>query len=68
MPCVPGKEKNGTMRSYTSMKASEVHPKQITASDVAAAIEEVGSMNTARDGVRRHKEFALRHGKGNQFE
>lgn len=50
------------------MKASEVHPKQITASDVGAAIEEVGSMNTARDGVRRHKEFALRHGKGNQFE
>ena len=68
MPCTPGKEGNGTKWSYTSMKASEVHPKQITASDVAAAIKGVGSMNAASDGVRRHREFAIRHGKGNQFE
>ena len=67
MPCAPGKEGNGTRKLYTSMKAWEVHPKQIIASDVAAAIKEVGSMNVASDAVRRHKEFALRHGKGNQF-
>ncbi len=50
------------------MKPSEVHPKQITAADVAAAIKEVGSMSAASDGVRRHEEFALRYGKGNQRE
>ena len=67
VPCVLGKGKNCVERPYNSMKPSEVHPRQITASDVVEAIKGLGSRNVASDGVRRHEEFASKHGKGNRF-